>query len=443
MKYEKYKDEALNFLSKIISYPTVLDKYTPDSNIPFGVANKECLTYILDKADKDGFKTFNADNYAGHIEYGEGDEVLGILAHVDVVPVKEDEWKSSPFKLDIRDGKMFGRGVMDDKGPFVASYIAMRMLQDDGFKPSKKIRLIFGCDEESGSRCLERYLSLKGEPDIAFSPDAEFPVINGEKGMISYNINFVDNVVEYFDAGQRYNIVPSYAEAKLNVDVKDEFFKYLSENNYNGEYSNGMYKTYGVAAHAMCPEKGVNAAYILFDFISKYTNSRIASFVSKYYLFDTYGKLAGYYDFDPCMKDLTSNFAVVKIDGYKGLFGVNCRVPKDEDFELIEKSLDRITKEYGYNYEIISKSNRHYISEDSFLVKSLMESYVKITGDKVNKPFSIGGGTYARECKNAVAFGPLFPGREDVCHIANEYMYEEDFYKLIEIYYDVIYRLAK
>ena len=440
---ENYKNLALKLLKDVISYPTVLDEYKENSDAPFGIPNKECLNYVLNMAKNDGFKTFNAKNYAGHIEYGTKDEILGILAHLDVVPVNKAEWVSDPFKLDIRDNKMFARGVMDDKGPFIASYIALKMLKDEGFIPNKKIRLIFGCDEESGSRCLEKYFELEKEPDLAFSPDAEFPCINGEKAMLSYDVLVSDNVIKTFKAGQRYNIVPSYAEMELNIDLKNEFNEYIKKNNYDGGIDNNKYFVKGIAAHAMCPEKGLNAAYILFDFLKKNSNSKLAEFVDKYYLFDTLGKKAGYDDFDPEMKELTSNFAVVDIDNYKGKIGVNCRCPKDIDIELVGKSVTKISKEYGYNYKMLNSSNRHYIDPNSFLVKTLMDSYKKFTNDIDAKPFSIGGGTYARECKYAVAFGPLFKGREDVCHIANEYMLLDDFYKLIEIYYDAIYNLAK
>ncbi len=439
----KYEKEAFKMLEDVISYPSVLDEYIENGEAPFGIPAKECLNYVLDKANKDGFKTFNANNYAGHIEFGDGDETLGILAHLDVVPVNEAEWVSDPFKLAYRDGKMFARGVEDDKGPFVASYIAMKMLLDSGFKPKRKIRLIVGCDEESGSRCLERYFKLQPQPEIAFSPDAEFPCINGEKGMESYDILVDDNVITYFKAGERYNIVPSYAEMRINKNLENEFKKYLKDNNYEGNVLDGLYSVKGIAAHAMCPQKGLNAAYILFDFLNKYSDSKLAKFIDKYYLFDTYGKKAGYYDYDEEMKELTSNFAVVDINNSKGKLGINCRVPKDTDFKLIEENVLNNCKEYGYELKVLYTSNRHFISADSELVKSLMESYVSVTGDTINKPFSIGGGTYARECKYAVAFGPQFPGREDVCHIANEYMFVEDFYKLVEIYYNAIYNLTK
>ena len=437
-----YKEYALELLKNVISYPSVLDEYKENSDAPFGIANKEVLNYILNVGKKDGFDTLNSDNYAGHIGFGSG-EVFALLAHLDVVPVTKSEWISDPFVLTKRDSKFYARGVMDDKGPLIATYIAMKMLKDEGFKPKKMVRLIMGCDEESGSRCLEHYYKKVGMPRIGFSPDAEFPLINGEKGMCSYDLLVSDNVISKFNSGQRYNMVPSYAEMEINLDLSKEFIKYLNDNNLDGKYENGIYKVYGLAAHAMCPEKGINAAYLLFDFLNKYSDSKLAKFVNEYYLFDTRGNKIGYNDFDNEMKDLTSNFAVVKIDNYQGKIGINCRVPKDEDFALIEKCVSAATSKYGFSFKMLNTSNRHFVPANNLLVETLMNVYKEVSTDKDAKPFSIGGGTYARELECGVAFGPLFPGREDVCHIANEYMYEEDFDKLVEIYYKSIKELTK
>ena len=335
--FKKYDDKKFDLLKKLISYPTILDKYNPNSDIPFGIELNNCLNFMLNYAKEDGFKVYNANNYAGHIEYGEGKEILGILAHLDVVPVNESEWNSNPFELSIRDNKLYARGIMDDKGPFVASYIALKMIKDLNIIPNKKIRLIFGLDEESGSRCVEEYFKHMPKPDLAFSPDAEFPLINGEKGIISYDVLVNDNIISYFKSGTRYNIVPSYAEMKLNIDLKKEFINYLKDNNNNGKIEDDKYIAYGIAAHAMCPEKGLNAAYILFDFLNKYSDSKLAKFIDKYYLFDVYGKKANYYNNDPIMKELTSNFAIVDISNYSGKFGVNCRCPLNDDFYKIEK----------------------------------------------------------------------------------------------------------
>lgn len=442
--YKNYKQYAIDLLSKLISYNTVLDEYNPNSDAPFGKGNKDALEYLLSSAQKDGFTVYNDKGYAGHIEFGSGDQILGVLAHLDVVPVKIEEWDTNPFELVIKDDKFYARGSLDDKGPLVASYIALKMLADSGFVPNKKIRLIAGCDEETGSRCLEHYFESMPKPDLGFSPDASFPLINGEKGITSYDLYLdKDDVIKSFEAGIRYNMVPSEAKMELNIDLENEYIDYLKKNNYKGKVENKIYTAYGVAAHAMCPDQGVNACFILFDFLNKYTNSKIAKFIDKYYLNDVYGKKAGYDYYDEDMKELTSNLAIVKTLDDKLMIGVNIRYPKDECYDNMKLALAKITAEFGYSFVMHPANPVHYVDKSSTLVKTLMEAYQKVTGDLENGPITIGGGTYAREMSNAVAFGPVFVGREDVCHIANEYMYISDFDSAVEIYYEAMKNLCK
>lgn len=440
---KNYKDLGIDVLRDLIFYKTVLDKYEENGEYPFGIENKKALDFILAKGEEFGFVSKNVDNYAGHIEFGSGDEILGVLAHIDVVPVEESEWISNPFKLDIRENKLFGRGTTDDKGPLVASLIAMKALKDEGFVPNKKIRLIMGCDEESGSRCLERYLEKEAHPNLAFSPDADFPLIYGEKAIISFDImaNIKNDIITYMNAGERYNIVPSKASFKLSVDLKREFTEYLKKNNYKGEVDGDTYITYGVSSHAMAPQKGVNALFIAFDFIKNY-DSKLAKFMDKYFTFDCFGKKAGYNDTDPEMHDLTSNLAIAKTDGDTIKLGFNVRAPKDSAFDFIPEKLNPITKEYGYEFKFLGGSKRHYVSPKSELVQKLLKSYRFVTNNNV-EPITIGGGTYARELGNAVAFGPQAPGAVDVCHISNEYMSLDDFYTAIKVYYTAIKELAK
>ena len=440
-----YKDEALDLLKRLISCASVLDEYKPESDAPFGLENKKALEVLLNQGKKDGFITKNVDNYAGHIEFGSGDETVGILAHLDVVPVKKEEWATDPFELVIKGDKMFARGSLDDKGPLVASYIAMKILKDKGFKPNKQIRLIAGCDEESGSRCLEHYFEYEKKPEYGFSPDADFPLIYGEKAMMSYDIlgDVSDDVIDEFICGDRYNIVPSLAKVKLKLDLKKEFKDYLKENNVEGEVEGDYLVCFGKASHGAFPQNGVNAATLLFKFLKKYTNSKLAKFMDEYFNDDCYGKKLGYDLYDEELKYLTSNLAIVMISDGKLKIGVNCRVPLDSGLDLIKNKVNEAVKKYNYSFEVVSESNRHYVPKDSFLVKALMKAYQDVTGDLKSEPITIGGGTYAREMENAVAFGALMPGREDVCHIANEYMYLDDFINAIKVYIVAIYNLSK
>ena len=441
-KVKSYLDYAYELLGKLISSESVLDKYNPNSEEPFGAGNKKALNTLLEEGMKAGFNSFNVENYAGYLEFGSGD-VLGILAHLDVVPVVRNVWITDQIKLVFKDDKMYGRGTTDDKGPLVASLVAMKMLLDEGFKPKYRVRLIAGCDEESGSRCLERYLEKEGEPAVAFSPDASFPVIYGEKAIISYDLNLdlTEDVLLSMEAGLRYNMVPSDANMTLSVDLKDKYLAYLKENNYDGKVVGNTYYAKGKTSHAMEPDSGLNAIYILFDFLAKNTNSKAAKFIEKFYLWDNHGKKAVYYEEDPEMHDLTSNMAIAKTSNGKLRLGVNCRCPLDSAFENIPLHLKKITEEFGYEFDFLGGSPRHYVPKDSKLVSTLVNVYREVTGD-MSEPITIGGGTYAREMTNAVAFGPIKPNEPDVCHISNEYFTIQDFKDAIKIYYLAIKELS-
>lgn len=441
-----YEEEAFFLLSKLISFPTVLENFTPSEKYPFGESNAQALKFLLEYANHDGFHTKNDDYFAGHIEFGQGEEILGILAHIDVVPVQKTEWDTNPFTLTIKDEKMFGRGVVDDKGPLVATYIAMKILKNLGFKPKKKVRLIAGCDEESGSRCLTHYFKKHELPHIGFSPDAEFPLIYGEKAHLQYDflgeISTEEIIIE-FDCGQRYNVVPSQASMTLKVDYEKEFLNFLQKHNYQGTIDNHKYIAYGVASHAMVPQNGINASFILFEFLNEVHPTPLSNFFITYLTFDPFGKKMGYDMYDDKMKELTSNVGVVKIDNGHIKIGMDCRVPREEHFEKMKLKIEEAAKTASLTVEILNFGGYHYVDPDGHLVKTLYQIYQDVTNDYDSKPLTIGGGTYAKFINNAVAFGPLMVGREDVCHIANEYMYIDDFLKTIEIYALAIYELTK
>lgn len=442
----KYLEEGYSILSKLISYKTVLEEFDETSEAPFGIENKNALHFILDYAKQDGFKVLNDSNYAGHIEFGKGKEILGVLAHLDVVPVDGQSWDTDPFVLNIKNDRMYGRGTMDDKGPLVATYLAMKLLKDNGFVPKKKVRLIMGCDEESGSRCLTHYFKKNPVPESGFSPDAEFPLIYGEKAHMTYNFigKLADNeIITSFNCGKRYNVVPALAEMTLNINLEKEYQEFLKDNNYDGKIENGIYYAYGKASHAMVPQNGVNASFILFEFLNKHYPTNLSNFFVKYLTFDPFGKKIGYDFYDEQMKELTSNVGVVKINNNNILIGIDARVPSNSCYDLMVEKINLAAKEFNLTSEILGFGGYHYVDPNSFLVKTLMNVYKEVTKDYDAKPITIGGGTYAKFIDNAVAYGPQMLGREDVCHIANEYMLIEDFKNAILIYAKAIYELTK
>ena len=443
MIVSKYEDLGIDILKELISYKSIQMDGTVE--YPFGKDINDCLNAFL-KIGKDlGFKAINHNNYFGVLEYGDKDDVLCILCHLDVVPVNNSEWKTNPFELTIKDGIMYGRGTTDDKGPLASVMVAVKALIDEEFIPNKKIRIVVGLDEECGTKSIDEYKKIYGEPLMAFSPDADFPVINGEKAIISYDItgDVSEDIFVSCEAGERYNIVPSKCEFILKKDLKYEFIEYLKKNNYRGGILNDdTYVVYGQASHAMAPDKGLNAIYIMFDFLSNYSNSNLARFIQKYYLWDNKGEKAGYADMDSEMKELTSNLALIRINGSKLRMGFNVRAPKNDSFDVIPDKVGKICREYGFDVNFLGGKKVHYVDKNSELVQKLLSVYRDISGELCDA-LTIGGGTYAREFKNAVAFGPQRVNAEDVCHISNEYMSIKDFEFAIKVYYKAIKELTK
>ena len=443
---ESKREEAIEVLKELVSFKSVLDEYKPNSDAPFGIEAKRALEYMLNMAEKDGFKTKNVDNYAGHIEYGEGKETIGILGHLDVVPVAGQVWKTDPFVADIRDGKLYARGSEDDKGPVVASYFALKILKEQGIKLNKRVRMILGCDEESGSRCLTHYFLHEEMPELGFSPDAEFPVIYGEKAMASYNLFLKeeDDVILDFQSGSRLNILPAEAKMKLSVDLVSEFKPWLEENGFDGEYKDGYYYAYGRSCHGAMPENGTNGIFILMEFLNDFNPTKISRYFHDYLTFDPHGNKLGIDVYDPDMKYLTENVGTANLEDGVLRVGINYRIPKDNYTPFIEKMYEKsFNGNKNYRYEALDISEMHYVPRDSFLVETLLNSYRELSGDYTNEPFTIGGGTYAKFIKNCVAFGPALPGEPDVCHIADEYIDIDTFINSIAIYLKAIYDLGK
>ena len=440
---EKYFDDALADLCETLKFKSVLKEYNPNSDAPFGEENKKCLEFVLGLGEKDGFDVLNVDNYAGHISYGQGKEIIGVLGHLDVVPAVGN-WTNDPFTPTINDGKLYARGTLDDKGGVIASYYAMKLLRDLKLPLSKQVRLIVGCDEESGSRCVERYFSKQPMPDYAFSPDAEFPIIYGEKGILSFNIEGSINNSEVLaiKAGERYNIVCDEAHLKVKNVNESYLNEFLSTFNCEAKIIDDEYVFYGKSAHAMQPHLGVNAIYHMALFMNKYYPCDMAKFLSEKY--DTTGKLLGIDLYDEYMKDLTINLGICHYNGEKLVLGYNLRVPTDTHVDIIKEGFEKGISEYmTLSIARFGYSPRHFVDPNSEFINKLMNAYQEISGDFESKPFTIGGGTYARIMKNAVAYGPNFLHRPDLCHQPDEHIYLSDFILWIAIYAKAIYELAR
>ena len=175
-------DEMITNIGRLVAIDSQLGM--PGEGKPFGEGPAEALKEGLKIAEELGFKTVNLDNYCGYAEMGEGEEIVGIAGHLDIVPVGGD-WTYDPFKLTREGDYIYGRGTTDDKGPVIEALYAMKLLRDSGVKLNKRVRLIMGCNEETGSKCMEHYNEVEEELSCGFTPDANFPCIHGEKGHMS------------------------------------------------------------------------------------------------------------------------------------------------------------------------------------------------------------------------------------------------------------------
>lgn len=458
---EKQKDQLISDTQQFLQIKSVLDESTKGPGAPFGKGIQEALHYLLEKGKKDGFKIRNLDGYAAHIEMGEGEEIVGILCHIDVVP-EGDGWSSDPFAAEIRDGKIYARGALDDKGPTMSIYYAMKILKELGLPLNKRVRMIIGTDEESDWRCVEHYFKHEQMPTIGFAPDADFPIINAEKGIIDAKLslqfshqenNSADIILSTFQAGRRFNMVPDLAKATLtNIQKKTEieilFKKFLQKEHLNGNVyvknQQLVLELEGVSAHAMEPNNGRNAGIFLAKFLQEVNldqkGKQFVDWLVTYFNEDTRGRKLGIACQDDISGEVTVNLGIIQyLANECNEIGINIRYPvtkKAQDLKSQLQSLEEV--------EILhfSNSNPHYIGEKHPLVQTLTRVYEEQTGEKA-KLIAIGGGTYARALEAGVAFGPLFPGREDVVHQKDEYIHIEDLIKATAIYAQAIYELAK
>ena len=446
MDFIKYandnKQKFLDDLKELLKIDTVLIEQPEVKEAPFGYNLVKALEYMLELGKREGFVTKNIENVAGHIEYGEGEEVVGVLCHLDVVPTG-DGWTYPPFEPTIVGDRIYARGSMDDKGACISSLYALKALKESNVKINKKIRLIFGTDEETGSRGIKRYLELEQMPDLGFSPDADYPLIYGEKGILSFDLvgKVSDEIIE-FVSGDRYNVVPEVATVVLKKDYKEQYLEFLKQKNYNGEIKDNKYIMYGKRAHAMEPRNGVNAIIRLLEFLNTIIDDSYIKFVYDNFKCSRLNTMNENFT-DSEMGDLTSNVALLNITNNIGKCGINFRYPINWDKEKFFNNLNNKAIEANVKVDLLNDSTPHYVSKEDDLVKTLHKSYIKYTNDDKTPLMTIGGGTYARSLKKAVAFGPMMPGREDVVHQVDEYAYIEDLLISVAIFADALKELCK
>lgn len=473
-RIEEYKDEMVASLQELVAINSV--QAEPKGDMPFGEGVQQAFDYMLKKGEDAGFETCNADNYGGHIEFGGrlfdeagreagvSHQTMGILAHLDVVPLGAD-WDYDPLGREIVDGRMYGRGTSDDKGPLIAAFYAMKAIHEAGLEPQKKVRLILGLDEETGWKGMDYYLKKVPAPDFGFTPDGEFPAIHGEKGILVFELakKFSKSpggakgiTFRSMKGGSAPNMVPDSAKLVLRGDSYDELKAKLAEFKKETGFkitSKGRGKSLeieaeGVSAHGAMPWKGQNAISVLMQFAEKigFNNEDICDFIGFYNTcigFELNGASIGCGFSDEPSGELIFNVGMVEIDDEAARLTINIRYPITMNSEMIYEGMMPYINKYNLGVVKLESRDPIYFEKDDPMIVSLMDAYRRHTGDLESEPFVIGGGSYARAVPNAVAFGMLFPGEPDTMHQKNESMSIESMMTAAKIYADAIVELTE
>lgn len=444
--FEEHKAEMLECISKLVEIPSVRGEAADGK--PFGEMPFRALECALSMAESFGFKAENHDGYVGTVDMSDGEPELGILAHLDVVPAGEG-WHADPFKMTVDGDRILGRGVSDDKGPAVCALFAMKAVRDLQLPVSKNCRLILGTDEECGSSDIAHYFKTAKPAKYTFTPDANFPVTNGEKGRFTKHfykdVDFdEEKTVASINAGVAANAVPSFAEATVKGVSGEEIEKAFEfSGNTGASYVLDGEKIIcnGTSAHASLPENGNNPITALFEMLShidfgKKTNEFIASLVELF----PHGKYNGeVFGVDMCDKlgRLTLTLDIVDFDGRKFEGCFDTRTPMSATQENCAEKIKAELEKHGFQIENTEMIKPHYVDENSAFVKSLLSAYEEYSGDK-GECISMGGGTYVHDIESGVAFGAISRDLQTNMHGADEFMPIADLLTAAEIFTQVI-----
>ena len=410
-------------LKALVRIPSVSRGDPAEEGKPFGKTVYEALQAALAIARRLGLKAWDVDGYCGVVEYGEGEEVLGILAHLDVVPEGEG-WSVPPYSATEKDGRIIGRGTLDDKSPALSAIYALAAAKECGLKMKRRVRVILGCDEEIGSLGVEHYLKVEGQPTLAFTPDAEYPVVNSEMGIMhtTYEKHYPSQL--RIDCGTAANVIPGVIRAELPVKAVPVH----APAGYTVTYDENRITVEGRGGHASMPEFAKNALQALMKILTVQplpdADKETVRALYALWQFDMHGESLGIDVTDESGRT-TYSPDVIRFDETGVRFIADCRHPftaKAED--LLQKWDDAYGKAGFARTDTVIKPG-HFIPADSELVSTLMNIYNELNGSN-SKPLSMGGGTYAREMENAVAFGIVREGEESMCHMPDESISIED-----------------
>ena len=418
----------------------------------FGQGAADCLAYVLKRGAELGFAGRDVDGYCGYLEYGAGEELVTVLGHLDVVP-EGTGWTYPPYAAEIHDGKIYARGAIDDKGPMMAAMYALKAVKESGAPLKRRVRLLFGLNEETGCECMKHYVE-KGEelPAFGFTPDGDFPIIHGEKGICTvlyhHELRPGSHAVTRLQGGMALNAVPAEAEAELNWPESERAKVLLrqAEGVTVSETENGLLvKAKGRSAHGSKPELGVNAIVKLAAFLGtlplQAESLALVQSIARLYPPNTIGEALGIDLRDEVSGPMVVNLGTAATKDGVVTLGVNLRVPVTFGAEDFHGKMREAMAKADWRESDFHFTEPLYVPADSPLIQKLQKVYERETGNEAFLEV-IGGGTYAKTMPNIVAFGPIFPGENCVEHEPDEFIALESLKKMTEIYAAAMVELA-
>ncbi len=444
-KILKYKDEILADLNTLVGFKSVADE-NPDEC-------EKALEFMLSRAKDFGLTAQKVTDQSAHIELGCGGRLCGVLSHLDVVPAGGG-WSVEPFALTKKNGRLYGRGVADDKGAALINLYCLRALKESGVQGENTLRAIYGTSEETGMEDMEGYFNKMPVPDMSFTPDSDYGICCAEKGILQLEISTALNdavLLTQFHSGNAVNAVPDTAYAILDSSDYDEHtllrLADASDGSFEFKYTiDGlMIISYGKAAHACEVQKGYNAAAALIDLIANAYQAHeigsVCSFIDYAVNKETNGRSLGLKMSDSVSGALTVNLGSVHIEGNTAKAQLDIRYPVTVKGERIIRQFRNVAENSRLNVRIMHHQPPLYVDKDSRLIQLLSEAYESVVGEKPEL-YSSGGGTYARRLGgNGVAFGPNFKGDEVRMHNSDESVDENNYFTHAQICLEAMYRL--
>ena len=440
-----YQEPLMKSLKEFIAIDSTYDEETKDADNPFGKGVSKALQYIANLAKQDGFIVKNYDNMVVEILTNELEPNVTIMAHADVVPVGTG-WPQDPFALTEKGDFLYARGVADDKGPLLSAYYGLKALRDNNLLGNYQVRFLVGGNEERGSACMEHYFQTlkKKQPTYGFSPDSAYPLTYAEKGIGGFLVKkeiILPEVIS-MKGGVASNSVIEKCEVLMKEDLN--FIAYLNNNNVDFSFvdkGNEMLLTFnGLAAHGSVPWMGKNAAMLAVKYVGEYYKNADLQLLYKLYSpLRGEGVNAAAHSED--MGDNSLNVGIFSLENGVLQMVVNFRHVETVTSEQMMNNIIEASK--PFEVQSFGFSPVLYYPKDYPLIKTLLRVYQEETGDYQTPIIASGGGTYAKEADNIVAFGMEYPGHDPKMHGVNENTKKSYLFESMGIFAHAIIELGK